>query len=120
MGAPLFELRICFCIALFILSAIAFNSGKQLAGLIIMLVALTSTWYHTTESPVAEQLDMTTILLTAPACIYLVIQSGNLIAPIAGAIAAATFAANREALSWTTHFFGVDLPGLVAYGSLVL
>ena len=91
----------------------------MLAGLIIFLVGLTSTWYHTSQDPVAEQMDMTTILLTIPACLYLAFQAGNFIAPVAAIIAAITFATNRQALSWITHFWGVDVPGLVAYGSLV-
>jgi hypothetical protein len=99
---------------------LALYKGRHVEGSAILLVSATSFCYHISEDKTAEHIDMTVIAMTAPFLLYASLKTLNFLPVLMGAVAAGSFMANREALSWENHFYGVHLPTAVGLGSFIL
>lgn len=117
---PYFFQRACFCIIVLLIAIAAAVKGLYYEAAIIGLVGATSCVYHLTAGKTAELVDMGAILLTAPLAIYLCIRAGNYIPLLCAAIAGAVFMENRKELCWVKHFYGIHIPGAIAYGSMLM
>ena len=117
---PYFLQRACFCAVLLVIAAAAAFKGLYTEAVIIGLIAITSCIYHLTADKRAELVDMAAILLTAPAVLYLCIRAGNYIPLLCAVVAGAVFIENRTELCWIKHFYGVHIPGAIAFGSMLL
>ena len=120
--------RLLFCFFLFFIGVLTLYKGLhagffekpnlQVVGAAILLISATSFCYHISEDKTAERIDMTVIAMTIPFFLYFSLKTLNFLPVLMGAVAAGSFMANREALSWENHFYGVHLPAAIGLGSL--
>ncbi len=122
MPAPLFTQRIIFCAAIFFIGLFCLAKGLLLEGVLVLAIAATSICYHTTEDKLAERVDMAVVGASALPLLYLSVRHHNYLPIFFGAVAAKSFLNNsREgSQSWINHFYGVHLPALAAFISLLV
>jgi hypothetical protein len=116
---PYHNQRMGFCIVMILLTIYAFYRRLYKEGIIIGLIAATSIWYHTTIDDRAKIVDMTAIAITTPIFLALSLMHGNYVAILFGSVSALVFLENRHDRCWIKHFWGVNVPAAIGYGSMV-
>lgn len=106
--------RILACFVAYYFCYIAFNNELYYEFILELALTSTSLWYHTTELPLAQKVDMSTVALAAPTVMILSIFKKNYYPLLFNSIGGIGYFYMSVSGTMRDHFIYVHIPALLS------
>ena len=106
--------RIMVCCLAYYFCYLAFNNELYYEFILELLITSSSMWYHTTESPLAQKADMTTVAVAAPTLMIISINKNNYYPAFFNTLALIGYYYKSLPGTMKEHFIYVHIPPLLS------